>query len=154
MEDVSDMAKHLWYARVAHLFDHSCRPDIGSVAPGDVIYLRYGTEGLLVLNSVRAAVELLDQRSAIYSSRPPAIMAHEFATAGLSVSMTPAGTRFRKHRKAFQSAFGSAKLSSFHGPIAKEAVVLAHDLLQAPDSFEAHYKRSVWTCVKAVAHRH
>ena len=38
--------------------------------PGDVMLLKIPTQRILVLSSVQAAVDLLEKRSDIYSSRP------------------------------------------------------------------------------------
>ena len=41
-----------------------------NVRAGDVIYFRALGRSIVVLNSVQAAVDLLDKRSSIYSDRP------------------------------------------------------------------------------------
>lgn len=42
---------------------------------GDLVYLENLGKSLLIVNSYETAVELLGKRSAIYSSRPPSVMA-------------------------------------------------------------------------------
>ena len=48
-------------------------------------------QGVLVINSQRVAVDLLEKRSNIYSDRQYFISAGEFATRNLHLSMTPYG---------------------------------------------------------------
>jgi hypothetical protein len=48
-----------------------------SLKGSDVIYFRVLGSDTVVLNSREAAVELLDQRSGIYSDRPRMVMAGE-----------------------------------------------------------------------------
>ncbi len=45
-----------------------------SAVTGDIVYLHLPAQPTVVLGSVQAAIELLDRRSAIYSSRPTPIM--------------------------------------------------------------------------------
>ncbi|KAI9444595.1 cytochrome P450 [Lactarius indigo] len=49
----------------------------------DVMYLSALGQPILVLNSLKAASELLDRRGTIYSGRPRLIMAHEIISGGL-----------------------------------------------------------------------
>lgn len=44
---------------------------------GDVTYVHAFNKHALIINSYEAAVDLLEKRSAIYSSRPPSVMVHE-----------------------------------------------------------------------------
>ena len=47
--------------------------------------------GVLVINSQRIAVDLLEKRSNIYSDRPNFISAGDFSTRHLDLPMTPYG---------------------------------------------------------------
>ena len=51
-------------------------PQSDRLLPGDVILLKTPTQSIVVLDSVKAAIDLLEKRSAIYSSRPQ-IRMHE-----------------------------------------------------------------------------
>ena len=51
--------------------------------PGDLIYLNAAGQSIVVINSQKAAVELLDRRAAIYSDRPRNVVGHEIMTGGL-----------------------------------------------------------------------
>ena len=50
------------------------------------MYINALGNGLLILNSQRVAVDLLDKRSHIYSDRPHYISAGEFLTENLTLS--------------------------------------------------------------------
>ena len=80
----------------AWLFNDDCKQKYGapssfslarcSVAHGvleDVMYLNALGQPILVLNSLKAAAELLDRRSSIYSGRPRLIMAQEIISGSL-----------------------------------------------------------------------
>ena len=52
------------------------------VWPGDLIYLNAAGQPIVVINSQKAAVELLDRRAAIYSDRPRNVIGCEIMTGG------------------------------------------------------------------------
>jgi hypothetical protein len=53
------------------------------------MYVSVLGQGILVLNSRRVAVDLLEKRSSIYSDRPHNIVLDEYMSEGLSVPSTP-----------------------------------------------------------------
>ncbi|GJJ12868.1 hypothetical protein Clacol_007114 [Clathrus columnatus] len=55
---------------------------------GDCIYLTILGQPILVLNSLKAATELLDQRSSIYSSRPRLVMAGDLYSGSVILKVT------------------------------------------------------------------
>ncbi len=59
--------------------------------PGDVIYLHAVGQSIIVLNSQKAAVELLDRRAVIYSDRPRNVIACDIMTGGLMLGFAPYG---------------------------------------------------------------
>ena len=54
-------------------------------------------KGILVINSQRVAVDLLEKRSSIYSDRPNFISACEILTRHLDLPMTPYGDLYAHH---------------------------------------------------------
>jgi hypothetical protein len=59
------------------------------LSKGEMMYIRALGRGLLLLNSQRVAIDLLEKRSSIYSGRPHYISAGEYMTQGLSFGFTP-----------------------------------------------------------------
>src|SRR6266436_4914029 len=59
--------------------------------PGDVIYLNAAGQSIIVLNSQKAAVELLDRRATTYSDRPRNVIACDIMTGGLMLGFAPYG---------------------------------------------------------------
>ena len=51
--------------------------------PGDVIYLNAAGQPIVIINSSKVAVELLDRRAAIYSDRPRNIVVSDIMCGGL-----------------------------------------------------------------------
>jgi hypothetical protein len=50
--------------------------------PGDLTYLNAAGQPIVVINSQRVAVELLDRRAAIYSDRPSNVVVCDIMTGG------------------------------------------------------------------------
>ena len=59
--------------------------------PGDVIYLNAAGQSIIVINSQKAAFELLDRRAVIYSDRPRNVIACDIMTGGLMLGFAPYG---------------------------------------------------------------
>jgi len=59
--------------------------------PGDLIYLNAAGQSIVVINSPKAAVELLDRRAVIYSDRPHNVIACDIMTGGLLLGFTGYG---------------------------------------------------------------
>lgn len=55
---------------------------ITELSTGPIVYLNAVGQPLIVLNTHRAAADLLDKRAAIYSDRPDMIVALDFLTGG------------------------------------------------------------------------
>ena len=51
--------------------------------PGDLIYLNVAGQPMVIINSPKVGVALLDRRTAIYSDRPRSIVACDIMTGGL-----------------------------------------------------------------------
>ena len=51
--------------------------------PGDLIYLNAASQPIVIINSQKVAVELLDRRAAIYSDRPTNVIACDILCGGL-----------------------------------------------------------------------
>ena len=66
MEDVSTMEHLLWFAPI-HLI--ILQRNRGRALGSDLIRLNIMGNNIIVLNSLRSAIDLLDKRSSIYSSR-------------------------------------------------------------------------------------
>jgi hypothetical protein len=58
-------------------------PDLSLSPPGDLIYLNAAGQPVVIINSPKVGVALLDRRAAIYSDRPRNIVASDIMTGGL-----------------------------------------------------------------------
>ncbi|TFK74225.1 cytochrome P450 [Pluteus cervinus] len=105
----------------------------------DIVHATALGEHIIVLNSRQSAIELLEKRGSIYSSRPVIPMFeligwHEF------ISALPYGPLWRRHKRVFQQSF-RREASIQYQPIQTRKI---HDalntLLRDPDGFAEHLK--------------
>jgi len=74
---------------------------------GDVTYINVLGQETIILNSHKAAVDLLDKRSATYSDRPVLMMGGEIVGWSRSLVLTRYGPRFREVRKHLNRVIGT-----------------------------------------------
>ena len=74
---------------------------------GDVTYINVLGQDMIILNSSKAAVDLLDKRSATYSDRPILMMCGEIVGWNKSLALTQYGPRFREFRKFMGRLIGT-----------------------------------------------
>ena len=84
---------------------------------GDVIYINTLGQDTIILNSSKAAIDLLDKRSAIYSNRPVFMMFGEIVGWKKVVTLTQYGPRFRESRKFIARLIGTRESAAKFAPI-------------------------------------
>ncbi|KAF9525039.1 cytochrome P450 [Crepidotus variabilis] len=114
---------------------------------GDVLHLQIFSSHMIVLNSLQAAKDLLEQRSSIYSDRPRFVLLSELMGWKSASTHVHYGPRFRKHRKFINTIFNPQAASVFREMQEKERVYLIESLLQEPDRYLDHYRRFVSSIV-------
>ncbi|KAH9053934.1 cytochrome P450 [Lactarius vividus] len=117
---------------------------------GDVMYINALGTGMLIINSQRAAVDLLEKRSTIYSSRPHYISAGDFMTKNLSFTLTPHGDLLRHFRRVTAEGFSKSAVQQFHPIQNREAIMLALALIKSPPTLANHFHRHAWSIMLSV----
>ncbi|KAF9456704.1 cytochrome P450 [Collybia nuda] len=120
---------------------------------GDVIYLQFLGRSIVVLNSVQAAVDLLEKRGAIYSDRPKFVI---YETMGWTAGLTffGYGRRFQQHRRMFEKYLTPSKCTAYHPIQTREARVFLQNLLSNPDGRDNFIKRYSTAVIMEVAYGH
>ncbi|KIJ68344.1 hypothetical protein HYDPIDRAFT_82083 [Hydnomerulius pinastri MD-312] len=121
---------------------------------GDIIYLRVLGNPILVINSAEAAEELLERRSRNYSSRPVRTMVVELMGWDWLFSSMPYGPRWRDHRSLFHRHFRRLLTSNHHPNIIKETHTTLRNLLDTPDDFGHHLRRTAAAIVMKISYGH
>nr|GAT46884.1 cytochrome P450 [Mycena chlorophos] len=100
----------------------------------DVVHMRVFGTNMLVINSAKAASELLGRRSAKYSDRPRMPMIQDVIGLSWHFAFMPYGDRWRQHRRLFVQhahAFDNQNQT-------KWTKIFLQNLLLTPDDFVEH----------------
>ena len=104
-------------------------------------YHVFGKETIL-LSSGKAALDLLESRSSIYSDRPKVWMLGVLAKREDTVFTTPASNpRFRTLRRLLHTGLNGRAAKSYRPIQMQETQVLLKALLNSPENFGAHVRR-------------
>lgn len=99
--DLLHAADQKWLASPQRKNDYGDTPTFSALLimlmhrSGEMMYISVLGKGLLIINSHRVAVDLLEKRSNISSNRPHYISAGDFLTKNLSFTLTPYGDLYR-----------------------------------------------------------
>ncbi|KIP07729.1 hypothetical protein PHLGIDRAFT_89231 [Phlebiopsis gigantea 11061_1 CR5-6] len=113
---------------------------------GDVTSLTLLGQRWVILNSLEAAVDLLDKKSASYSDRPTMSMAGELMGWSQALILSPYGDRFRDIRRLLHRYLGSRgqfdRIEPFYGLLQYETHRFVTRLLHSPEHFVDHIRKS------------
>ncbi|KAF8485183.1 cytochrome P450 [Russula ochroleuca] len=116
---------------------------------GDLIYLNAAGQPVVVINSRKVAVELLDRRGTIYSDKPSNIVC-DIMTRGLVIGFAQYGETWRRMRRAATEPFNKSSVKTFYETQITEAVLLASDLLVGPAQWDQHFRRASASLILSV----
>jgi len=119
---------------------------------GDVFYTKMGGSDYIYLSSPTVVKELMDKKSAIYSSRPPAPLASDVASAGRRQLFMPYGPKYRVVRKIAHSLLNITISTSYQPVQDLESKQLMFDLMNDPEHFYDHNRRYSASVILTVAY--
>ncbi|EOD43911.1 putative cytochrome p450 protein [Neofusicoccum parvum UCRNP2] len=103
---------------------------------GEMFTCRLGGKTQVFLNSSRVVADLLEKRSAKYSSRPWCPMAQDIMSGGCRMLLMPHCARWRAQRKIMHAILNGRSAEANFVPYQNlEARQLLHDYLEAPAQF-------------------
>ncbi|KAI0791736.1 cytochrome P450 [Abortiporus biennis] len=103
----------------------------------DVVYFHVLGKDVIVLNSEQCAIDLLEKRSIIYSSRPW-LPGAEMMGWGDLLAVLPYGPSFHKTRKSFQEALSKKECLMYQDVQLRQSRILLRNLLNNPSKFSLH----------------
>ncbi|THH18237.1 hypothetical protein EW146_g2711 [Bondarzewia mesenterica] len=121
---------------------------------GDVMHAKVFGRSLIILNSLKAARDLMEKRSANYSCRPRLVLLVELMGWDSVLTNMPYGERFRKHRKLIQEAFTPQAILAFRPLQRMETCMLLLGLLEKPQSFMALVRRFAAATIMKITYGH
>ncbi|KAK2465511.1 hypothetical protein APHAL10511_002403 [Amanita phalloides] len=108
---------------------------------GDMVYIRLFQQPVIILNSLRVARDILEQRGAIYSDRPRFVLFSELMGWASASTHVRYGPRFRKHRRFVNLTFNQRATTRLQPLQVKETFTLLDGFMQEPELFVQHFRR-------------
>ncbi|OQV09309.1 hypothetical protein CLAIMM_13443 [Cladophialophora immunda] len=108
---------------------------------GEIFYTKIGGADYVWLSSPRAVRELMDRKSAIYSSRAPSPMAADTVSGGQRQLFMPYGPQWRQLRKYSHALLNAASAIKYQPIQDFESKQLMTELLDTPENFYMHNRR-------------
>jgi cytochrome P450 len=115
----------------------------------DVLYFNVLGQDIVVLNSVKSAVDLLDKRGANYCDRPRFVL-FEVMGWGRTLTFLRWGPAFRMHRKILQKSFQKSNVVQYRPLQEKETLVFLQGLVRQPENWETLLRRFATAIVMSI----
>ncbi|PCH38754.1 cytochrome P450 [Wolfiporia cocos MD-104 SS10] len=108
---------------------------------GDIVYFRVFHKPMLAIDTLQTAYELLEKRSAKYSSRPHSVALNDLVGWDAATFLLPYGDTWRMHRRWFMSFFRITDVPKTYWLQRKEAYRLLVRMLDSPNEYLEHIKK-------------
>lgn len=120
---------------------------------GDIIHIQIFGQHIILLNSVEAAVEILDKKSVKFSDRPVLPMAGDLVGCKDSLPLLQYGDRFREARKQFHRVIGTrTAIEAYHGIKSVEIHKFLKRVLTDPERLVAHIRMTIGAIILRISH--
>lgn len=121
---------------------------------GEIFHTKVGGADYIWLSSPKVVKDLMDKRSSIYSSRPPAPLASDVASAGRRQLFMPYGSRYRTVRKISHALLSITQSTAYQPVQNLESKQLLYDLLHDPVHFYDHNRRYSASTIITITYGH
>ncbi|KAH9983875.1 cytochrome P450 [Russula vinacea] len=110
----------------------------------DIIHTDVLGSHIIILNSIKASHDLLDNRSTIYSDRPPMAALRNLLNMDFNIGFLPYGPAWRHLRREFHINFLPTEMEVFR-PFEQRAVHrLLRNFLSSPNNFSKHLRQKFY----------
>ncbi|KAJ7688010.1 cytochrome P450 [Mycena rosella] len=118
----------------------------------DILHLNAAGTSLIILSSTKAATDLLDKKSAIYSDRPRMPMINELMGWDDDFGFMKYGNRWRMHRRLFHSVFNNEAVQLFRPTELTATHGLLRRILHDPDAVMDHLRHMAGEIIMSVTY--
>jgi len=108
---------------------------------GPIMTVWIGRRPTIVINDPVIAVELMEKRSNIYSSRPRMVIMGELGTNNDGILTMPYGDKWRKHRRLLHGGLMAKSLQNYKPIQELESKRMVLDMIRTPEKYEKHLDR-------------
>ncbi|KAJ7644020.1 cytochrome P450 [Roridomyces roridus] len=120
---------------------------------GEILHARIFGEHIVILNSVKVAIDLLEKRSSTYSDRPTipmlSLMGSDF-----NFGFMPHGDKWRKYRRMFHQHFRKEAIPDYRPTQVRKIHDLLRRLVATPEDFYVHIKTLAAGIIMAITYGH
>ncbi|KAG7451628.1 cytochrome P450 [Guyanagaster necrorhizus] len=120
---------------------------------GDLVSVAFFGQRLIILNSAKTAVDLLDKKSSIHSDRPSIPMGGELVGWKNTLVLIPYGKRFRSYRRLAHQLFGNkATMEQFLPVEERETHRFLKRVLAQPENLSQHIRKTAGAIILHISH--
>ncbi|KAG1773897.1 cytochrome P450 [Suillus occidentalis] len=120
---------------------------------GGISHIEVLGQHIMVVNSLETAMDMLDNKSAIYSDRPILPVAGELIGWKNVMTLLPYGDRLRRHRKNFHSVIGTRAATNVYSQVEEiETRRFLKRVLATPDQLQAHIRHTAGAVILRISH--
>ncbi|KAG1852552.1 cytochrome P450 [Suillus subluteus] len=120
---------------------------------GDILHIEVLGQHIVVLNSLKIAIDMLDNKSTIYSDRPILPVGGELIGWKNATPLLPYGDRLRRHRKNFHNVIGTRAAMGIYNQVEEvETRRFIKRVFKKPDQLEAHVRHTAGAVILRISH--
>ncbi|KAI9001294.1 cytochrome P450 [Trametes punicea] len=120
---------------------------------GDIVSVTFIGQPYVILNSAKHAVELLEKKSSIYSSRPIIPVGGELVGWNRTLALLPYGNTFREYRRLIFQLIGSRKhMERFVPLVEAKTRDFITEIFEEPHELLKHIRKSAGAIILMMSH--
>jgi cytochrome P450 len=120
---------------------------------GDISSVTVLGQPLVILNSAKTAVDMLEKKSSKYSDRPVLPMGGELVGWKNTLVLVPYGDRFKEYRKYFHQLIGNRQsMVQFHPVEERETHIFLQNVLDKPTDLAAHVRKTAGAIILRISY--
>jgi len=108
---------------------------------------------MIIINSAKIAVEMLDKKSSLYADRPVLQMGGELVGWKNALVLLPYGDRFRRYRRFFHGLIGSNSLMKPYRPMQEQQMRrFLRKVMSDPEQLQEHLRHTAGSIILRISH--
>jgi cytochrome P450 len=120
---------------------------------GAISHVEVLGQHIVVLNSVKSAMDMLDKKGAVYSDRPVLLMAGELVGWKPTLGLLPYGDLCRQQRKNIHQIIGNRAALEVYYPIEEiETHRFLKRVFSKPEQLQAHVRHTAGAIILRISH--
>lgn len=119
---------------------------------GPIITIRSGTEKIVIIGRHDAVVDIMEKQGGSLADRPRLVAAGEILNGGLSVILTPAGSMWRRMRRALHTHLQPKSAEEYQSLQMFHATHMVLNILEDPANFQSHAATYAATTITKIAY--